>query len=171
MSRLTAVVLSLAVLGSDWGTDRAAAATGDATEKLLKDAKLDYKKVKEGIFKLIVDGKQGVTVVILEEKKAPWKDSKGNEVLYVYMYCQVLATPKDFKPPTAMLGKLADWNDRIRFGSLGLSKNEDGTYSLYRNTTMFLKNADGEQMEDLVLILHSDNFTFQKEFRGFVKEE
>src|SRR5262245_62424140 len=99
----------------------ATAGPGEATEKLLKDAKLDYKKVKEGVFKLVIETKAGISVVIIEEKKTSWKDSKGNDVLYAYIYTEVFSTPTDFKPPRDMLQKLADWNDRMRFSSLGLT--------------------------------------------------
>jgi hypothetical protein len=120
---------------------------------------------------VVVESKQGTSVVVIEEKKAGWKDAKGNDVLYAYLYAEVLSTPADFKPPAAMLLKLGDWNDRIRFGSLGLSKNEDGTYTLFRNGTMFLKNADGEQLADMVYLTHNDKFLFHKEFRGFTEEK
>jgi hypothetical protein len=159
-----------ACLGLLAGTaDRAAAQSGDLTEKLLKEAKLDYKKVKEGVFKLVIETKKGISVVIIEEKKVGWKDSKGNEVPYAYIYTEVLRTPTDFKPPVAMLAKLAQWNDRIRFGSLGLTKNEDGSHSLFRNGTIFLRNCDAEQLEDMVLMTHADKFLFQKEFAGFTE--
>jgi hypothetical protein len=160
-------ILTVWTLG--WGSvNHAAAQTGDATEKLLKEAKLEYKKVKDGVFKLVIETKQGISVVIIEEKKASWKDNKKNDVLYAYIYTEVLSTPTDFKPPTGMLSKIAEWNDRIRFGSLGLSKSSDGSYTLFRNGTIFLKNLEGEQLEDMVFLTHNDKFLFAKEFRGFL---
>ena len=160
-------ILTVWILG--WGgANTASAQTGETTEKLLKEAKLDYKKVKDGVFKLIIETKQGISVIIIEEKKASWKDNKKNDVFYAYIYTEVLSTPTDFKPPTGMLSKIAEWNDRIRFGSLGLSKNQDGSYSLFRNGTIFLKNLESEQLEDMVYLTHNDKFLFAKEFRGFL---
>lgn len=149
----------------------ATAAPGDTTEKLLKDAKLDYKKVKDGVFKLVIESKAGISIVIIEEKKASWKDSKGKDVLYAYIYTEVFVTGANFKPPEAMLAKLADWNDRIRFGSLGLTKNSDGSYSVFRNGSVFLKNFDAEQLEDMVYLTHNDKFLFAKEFKSFLEEK
>lgn len=159
-------VLSISVLGFSAG--RAVAGPGDATEKLLKDSKLDYKKVKDGVFKLVVETKQGISVVIIEEKKAGWADNKKHDVLYLFIYSEVLSTPTDFKAPAGMLSKIAELNDRIRFGSLGYSKNADGSHSMFRNATVFLKNLDDEQLADYVILTHLDKFVFQKEFRGFV---
>ncbi|MBA4190351.1 MAG: hypothetical protein C0467_20380 [Planctomycetaceae bacterium] len=167
MTRLIAVaLLSVGILGFSAG--RAAAGPGDATEKLLKDSKLDYKKLKDGIFKLVIETKQGISVVIIEEKKAGWADGKKNDVLYLFIYTEVLSTPADFKAPAGMLTKIAELNDRIRFGSLGYSKNADGSYSMFRNATVFLKNLDEEQLADYVILTHLDKFVFQKEFRGFL---
>jgi len=167
MTRFIALtVLSIGLLGV--GADRAIAGPGDATEKLLKDSKLDYKKVKDGVFKLVVETKQGISVVIIEEKKAGWVDNKKHDVLYLFIYTEVLSTPTDFKAPAGMLNRIAELNDRIRFGSLGYSKNADGSYSLFRNATVFLKHLDDEQLADYVILTHLDKFMFQKEFRGFL---
>lgn len=171
MSRLTLAAFILGIVGWNWMAGTAMADPGDATEKLLKNAKLDYKQIKPGVFKLVIESKQGISIIIIEEKKASWKDTKGSDVLYAYIYTEVLNTKADFKPPVAMLTKLADWNDRIRFGSLGLSKNKDGSYSLFRNGTIFLKNLEGEQMEDMVYLTHNDKFLFNKEFKPFLEAE
>jgi hypothetical protein len=163
--------VAFALLVTLTATNTATAAPGDATEKLLKDAKLDYKKVKDGVFKLVIESKAGISIVIIEEKKASWKDSKGKDVLYAYIYTEVFVTGATFKPPEAMLSKLADWNDRIRFGSLGLTKNSDGSYSVFRNGSVFLKNLDAEQLEDMVYLTHNDKFLFAKEFKSFLEEK
>lgn len=169
--RRALITVAFAVLVTFAGTRTATAAPGDATEKLIKEAKFDYKKVKEGVFKLVIESKAGISIVIIEEKKASWKDSKGRDVLYAYIYTEVCITATDFKPPMAMLTKLADWNDRIRFGSLGLTKNADGSHSVFRNGSVFLKNLDAEQLEDMVYLTHNDKFLFAKEFKPFIEEK
>jgi hypothetical protein len=163
--------VAFAVLATSANIGTASAAPGEATEKLLKEAKFDYKKVKDGVFKLVIESKAGISIVIIEEKKASWKDGKGKDVLYAYIYTEVLVTAADFKPPQAMLAKLADWNDRIRFGSLGLTKNADGSHSIFRNGSVFLKNLDAEQLEDMVYLTHNDKFLFAKEFKSFTEEK
>lgn len=169
MTRLiAAAVLSVAVLG--FNADRAAADPGDATEKVLKDSKLDYKKLKEGVFKVIVETKDGISSIVLVEQKSGWADAKKNDVLHVYIFTPVLTTPTDFKLPTGMLTKLAEENDRVRFGGLALLKNKDGSHLVFRRATVFLKNMDGDQLADYVYIAHFDRLRYQKEFKGFLDE-
>ncbi|MDB5309214.1 MAG: hypothetical protein JWO38_3416 [Gemmataceae bacterium] len=170
--RLVAAVVLVGWSAGLWGGNTAAAQppVGERTEQLLKDAKLDYRKAKDGVYRVVVEGKNGTSVIVVEEKKASWKDNKGNDVLYAYLWCEILPLGNDFKPPPPMLLRLAELNDRIRFGSVGISKNPDGASSLYRNGTLFLRGADGEQMADMVFISHGDRLNFQKEFRGFVDE-
>jgi hypothetical protein len=167
MTRLiAAAVLSVAVLGFNAG--RVVAEPGDATEKVLKDSKLDYKKLKEGVFKVIVETKEGISSMVIIEQKAGWADAKKNDVLQIVIYTQVLTTPADFKPPVGMLTKLAEANDQVRFGSLLLVKNKDGSHVMYYKAMVFLKNLDGDQLADHVYIAHGDRFFFQKEFKGFL---
>lgn len=169
--RRVLLTVAFAVFGLLAITGDASAAPGEVTEKLLKEAKFDYKKVKDGVFKLVIESKAGISIVLIEEKKASWKDVKGRDVLYAYIYTEVFVTATDFKPPPAMLTKLADWNDRIRFGSLGLAKNADGSHSVFRNGSVFLKNLDAEQLEDMVYLTHNDKFLFAKEFKSFLEEK
>ncbi len=172
MSRLTlAAALGFAALGWGFTAGTAAAAPGDATEKLLKEAKLDYKKTKEGVFRVVLETRAGTSVVVVEERKAAWKDNKGGEVLYVYVYTEVLTTAVDFKPPTGMLTKIAELNDRIIFGSLSLVKNQDKSSSVFRNGTLFLKSLDAEQLEDLIQITHGARFSYQKELLPFLEDK
>ena len=163
---IVAVVLGVGAFG--WGAaDRAVAQDGAALEKALKETKLDYKKVKDGVFKVIIDEKPGLAVVYLEEKVLG-KDRKGKDILFIYLYTEVLNTPTDFKPPVAMLSKLNDWNDKIVFGTISLAKNKDGSSVLLRNGTILLKNLDSEQLVDMISLAYFDKFRFQKEFRGFL---
>lgn len=168
MTRLiAAAVLTAGVLG--WvAPGRALAANGEVTEKLLKSTKLDYKKVKDGAFKLVIDEKPGIAVIYVEEKVLG-KDRAGNELLYVYIYTEVFNTATDFKPPTAMLTKINEVNDRILFGSLSLAKNKDNSHSMFRNCTGLLKNMEAEQLVDLISMAYFDKFRYQKDFRGFLE--
>lgn len=172
MSRLTlAAALGFAALGWGFTAGTAAAAPGDATEKLLKDAKLDYKKTKESTFRVVIETKEGTSVVAVEERKAAWKDNKGGEVLYVYVYTEVLTTAIDFKPPTGMLTKIAEVNDRTIFGNLSLVTNPDKSSSVFRNGTLFLKNLDAEQLDDLIYLTHSAKFSARKELLPFLEDK
>jgi hypothetical protein len=141
---------------------------GAATEKLLKEIKgLEYTKVKEGVFKLVIERKDGLVRIILEEKKAPWKDKNGGEVLYLYFYSEVLTYPAGFKPPAAMTTMMNEWNDRAQFGNISLSKNQDGSMTLLRNGSMFLRGADTEQLLDQLLLVISDQPKLRTDYAGF----
>jgi hypothetical protein len=167
MVRLIAAA-ALAALALGWGaTGRAAAASGEATEKLLKESKFDYKKVKDGVFKLVLEGKPGTAIVYVEERVLG-KDRSGNEILFLYIYTEVLATPADFKVPAAMLAKLNDVNDRALFGNVSLVKNKDGSHALFRTTTSLLKNLDASQLVDLLSVTYFNKFDYEKAFRGFL---
>lgn len=169
MTRLiAAAVLSVALVG--FVTERAAADPGDATEKVLKDSQLDYKKVKEGVFKVIIETKEGTSSIVILEQKAGWADAKKNDVLNIYIYATVVTTPADFKPPTGMLTKIVEGNDRIRFGALGMFKGQDGSYTVFRKSMVFLKGLEGDQLADYVYVAHYDRLQFQKELKGFLDD-
>jgi hypothetical protein len=74
------------------------------TENLLKESKLSYSKASDTAFKVIVEINGEATGVVIETKKA-WKDSKGDDVYYLYIWTTVLSFPKNFKAPEAMLLK------------------------------------------------------------------
>jgi hypothetical protein len=146
------------------------AAVGATTERLLKEAKLDYRKLKDGAFRVLIESKGEITPVVVEERKARWKDNKGNDVLYAYIWCEVVSMPADFKAPNAMLMRLAELNDKVVFCSIGIGKNPDGGMSVYRNSSVFLRTADAEELSDLLAMAHFDRVAWRKEFRGFVEE-
>ena len=167
---IAAAVLTVWTLGWGLGADRAAAQPGAATEKLLTDAKLEYTKVKDktGLYKLAIETELGLAFVYVEERSAG-KDSKGNPILSAYIYAEVLRTPAEFKPSVAMLTKIADVNDKLHWGNLGLAKNKDGSYTMFRNSCFFLKNLDAELVKDCILMVHGDKFGYKKAFEGFVE--
>lgn len=172
MIRLMAA-LALGVWGLGWGfgASRAAAQSGELTEKLLSQTKFDYTKVKDKpVFKLLLEAQEGQVMVIVEEQSIG-KDSKGNDMLSAFIWAEVLHTPANFKPPAAMLYKLAQANDGILFGSLGLVPHKDGTHSLYRNHRVLLKNCDGDELRAMVITVALGKLKYQKEFRGYLDSE
>jgi hypothetical protein len=159
-----AVLLPLALSGS---RETRAADKGDVLENRLKAAKLEYRKVKDGVFRVLVEVKGEITAVIVEEKKAPWKDATEKDALYAFLWTEVMQFPADFKPPPAMLSRLAELNDRCRFGSIGLSKTPEGNPAVYRNMSFFLKGSDAEQLTDYVYMMHNEKAAVKKELKGF----
>ena len=152
-----------------FGSAGAAMAQGATTEALLKDSKLDYKVIKPGLYRIVLETQEGISTIGVEEVKLPWKDSKGNEQFYAQIFTVVAAAPADFKASTAMLGRLAELNDGIRFGSVGMSKEKDAV-RFYRNSSMFLRNAGADQLADMIVVMHYDKFRLQKELKGFIDE-
>ncbi len=144
---------------------------GATVEALLKQTKMDYKKLGPTAFRVLVEAKGEITPVIVEEKKAPWKDTKEKDVLYVFVWCEILPLPEDFKPSTAMLTRVAEFNDICRFGSIGMGKNSQGGKSLFRNITFYVRGADPEELADFLYVAHFDRLNIKKELRGFMEEK
>jgi len=161
-SRFLMAVCALAFAGSV----PAFAADGDATEAFLKEAKFDYKVLKPGIFRVVFETTEGVSILIVEEVKMGWKDKKGEEVLSVSVFTQCLTTPPDYKPSNALLTWVAEINERLKFGSLSISKDKDGTTRYFRNASLFLKNLDMDQFVNLVAICHYQKFSIAKQLQA-----
>jgi hypothetical protein len=160
-----AIALALAFSAS-----ASAQEAGAATEALLKEAKFDYKVIKPGLFRVVLETPEGVSVVVVEELKLGWKDSKGSDVMRVAVFTQVMTTPAEFKPNVAMLTHITELNERIRFGSISTAKDKDGT-KYYRNGSLFLKNLDSEQLANLIALCHYERFEIAKQLKAFVDEK
>jgi hypothetical protein len=167
---VTALVFLVALPGRvARGGDVPEVKPGETTEKLLQAAKMDYRKVKDGVFRVVIDMKGEASVVVVEEKTMPWKDSKGNEGLYAFLWSEALSTPADFKPSLAMLTQLAEMNDRCRFGSISMSKEANGSWTVYRNSSCFLRGTDAEQLADLIHVTHFGRLQVRKELGIYVE--
>jgi hypothetical protein len=146
------------------------AKAGDKTEALLRAAKLDFKRPKDNLFRVLIEVKGEITAVIVEEKKATWKATNGSDVLFAYMYCEVLPLPKDFKPPTGMLLRLAELNNGFKFGNVGLSKQREGGYSVFFNLSCFLRGCDAEQLTDFLYVAHYTRLALRKELSRYLED-
>jgi hypothetical protein len=144
----------------------ASAADGDKTEALLKEAKFDYKVMKPGIFRIVFETPEGVSMIYVEEVKMGWKDKSGEDVTSVSVFTQCASTPSDYKPSNALLTWIAEVNERLKFGSLSISKDKDGTTRYFRNASAFLKNLDMEQFVNLVAICHYQRFQIAKQIQA-----
>ena len=86
------------------------------------------------------------------------------------MFCEVLPLPKDFKPPSGMLLRLAEMNNVFNFGSVGLSKNREGVYSIFFNMSCFLRGCDGEQLTDFLYMAHYTRLSLRKELSRYLED-
>jgi hypothetical protein len=166
---LTALAVMLPLGLSDWRDARAADTAEDVLEQRLRTAKLEYKKVKDGVYRVLVEAKGEITSIVLEVKKAGWKDSSDKEVLYVWVWTEVMRFPADFKPPSALLARLVELNDRCRFGNIGFSKSDEGNPTVYRNVSFFLKGVEAEQVADHVYMMHFERVGLKKQLKGFAE--
>lgn len=178
ISRLVKFGVPLVLLSLSGGVERTPARaddaknakpTGEAIERLLKAAKLDFKQ-KDNMFRVLVEVKGEVTAVFIEEKKAPWKANNGSEVLFAYMFCEVLKLPKDFKPPSGMLLRMAEMNNVFNFGNVSLNKNREGEYAIFFNSSCFLRGCDAEQLTDFLYMTHNTRLYLRKEFSRYLED-
>jgi len=164
-ARFFATALALVFAGSTSGF----AAEGDATEALLKAAKFDYKVLKPGIFRVVFETPEGVSVLIVEESKMGWKDSKGVDVLSVVVMTQCYVTPADYKPTSAVLTWTSETNGNLKFGSINSYKDNDGATHFLRNGSLFLQNLEMEQFVNLAAICHYQKFEIAKKLKALVE--
>jgi hypothetical protein len=173
-----AAALLLAVLAAGiwtvFPTSRAAdagQAPGEQLEGLLKQLGLTYFKVSPTAFKLVIELQDNETVIIIAEAtRLPWKDRKENPVDLATVNSKLFGPlPKDFKPPAAMLMKIADINDRLPHGSLSMTKSKDGEFYVFRNASFLLRTADADTLFEYLrqMVAARD---LRKQLQGFVEE-
>jgi hypothetical protein len=173
----SAVIVGMAVFAGTPKEPRAAAAAAGPARKarksaddLLKASGLFYKQLREGVYKVMIEGRGEVTPVLVIERKAPWKDNRGGEVRYIWVLSRVVDIPADFNPPPAMYRRIADLNDAYSFGNISLNKPAKGAGGIYRSFWLFLRAADSETLSDYCQLAHFDRLNLRKEFLPFLQE-
>ena len=133
-------------------------------ESLLKEAGFDYTKTKEGTCKIFVTaGEQSAMVYADEVALGEKKDTK-----LIYLYCLAVEVPSGFKHPIGMLKKIAEINDGLMVGKLGISPDTGG---VWYSSSLWLRTADADTLtSELALALFSVP-EYRKELKPFVKEE
>lgn len=139
-------------------------ATANSLESLLKESGLDYVKTKDGDCKVLVSvGEQSIMVYAKEVSL----DAKEKYKL-IYMYSLVVEVPTGFKHPQAMLKKIAEINDGLLVGKLGVNAN-DG--NVWYSSSLWLRTADTESLISELIQALINVPDFRKEIKPFVKEE
>jgi hypothetical protein len=175
-----AVVLGLAVLAGSLlvvqaqDKDKPAGKDGGAKslEDLLKETGLAFARHqdqndKERVFyKVTFEGGGEVSVTVAEEYKPwAWKYKDGSQAQPIYLWTTIAPLPKDFKPPLAMLRKVAELNHRFVIGSISLVG--DG---IYHNCGFFRRNLDSDTLLFYVANLHHNRVAARKELLPFLQE-
>jgi hypothetical protein len=163
--RMLALLVAVLLLAGPPAGAQEPKAKGE-TEELLTKAKFDFKKIKDGVYRVVVEGRGELSAVILEERQAGWKDSGGKPMRYVYIWSQVLSFPADFKPPVGMLMRIAELNDKWPMGSIGISKDAEGM-TVNRNFSAYLPELTAEQLTTFLYLCHNDRLFLRKDLGAF----
>jgi hypothetical protein len=144
----------------------AAAAPGTAPvtlEGLLKASGLDYAKADEaeGVFKIVVTMDDETSLIIAQEAAlSPDPDHRLGQV-----FTLVVRMPEDVRPSQAMLKRMAELNDTLLVGKLGLGEN-----SVFYISSFWLRNADGQTVMAEVALAHMIRSAARQELLPFLEE-
>jgi hypothetical protein len=163
MLKLTGRIM-VAMLLAGYVASAALAAT--SLETLLKDSGFDYTRTEQGTFRICVSAQNETTLIVAQETSVG-KDSKNDDLKLVYLFCQVLEVPKDFKHPPAMLKKLAELNDKLLVGKLSVNE-QNG--NIFYNSSFWLRTADKTVLTNELSLGHFNRIQFRKELEPFLKE-
>lgn len=156
--------LGLAETKGDTKTSAAKPAQGKSLEALLKEAEIDYTVDKDGGYKVMMSDGENTCLLYVDEVA----DKEDQNFRYMRTVSIVVQVPEGFKHPAAMLKKIAELNDTMILGRLGVSTE---TGNVYYRSTMWLRTADADQVAiELSLPLYLIP-GYRKDLKPFVKEE
>jgi hypothetical protein len=174
-SKVAAAALVAALAVGVWAvgpraSHAAQGSAGDQLEAMLKQLDLTYKKVSPTTFKLVIEVQNEAVIIFLEASKLSWKDRKGGDLELAVITSKIMGPiPKEFNPPSAMLLKVAEINDKLAFGSVSMSKNKEGEWFVLRNLSFLLRGADTDVLFEYLrqAVIARD---LRKQLQGFVEE-
>jgi hypothetical protein len=176
MSKMAAAALLAALAVGAWAlvprATHAQVSSGSQIESLLKQLDLTYKQVAPNTYKVVIELQNNETIIVMaEDKVLPWKDRKGQDIHLAMLSSRVLDMPKGFNPPAAMLLKIAEVNDRLFYGSVSISKNQNtGEMSVWRNLSFLLRGADADSLLEYLRQAALTPRELRKDLQGFVEE-
>ena len=132
-------------------------------EKLLKESKLDYTKSPDGSFKVWVSY-QGETTEIIFTERNVGSDESNPKTRIAYLYCFVLPAPQDGELAPAMLKKMAELNDRLTIGRIGINEQSGATYY---NSSFWLSSATGAIVVQESALAHFTKLDLKKVLEAF----
>ena len=139
LTAATAGVLSIAARAQNQPPP--AAGADKTLEGLLKEARIDYTHDQEGLYRITIEINGEATVIVARERPLYKDQGTGKEVKLVLLWSNVAKLPEGFKPPLAMLQRMAQINDNLLIGNVSL-----GTDSGIRfNSSFWLR--DGGQAD------------------------
>lgn len=132
-------------------------------EKLLKESKLDYTKGADGSFKVWVSY-QGETSEIQLCERQIGQDDSDPKTRIAFLYSMILPPPEGRRHPPAMLKKVAELNDRITIGRIGISEENGGTYY---NSSFWLSGATISILVHECAVAHFSRLEVRKILEGY----
>jgi hypothetical protein len=129
---------------------------------LLKGSGFDFTP-REDVFRVVVEADSETTVVIARESGSTEKPLMRT----IEVFTQIIEVPKGFKHPAAMLKKIAEINDGLRFGRVSIDP-ERG--NVFYSSSFWLRTADAQTLEGELYIAHFTRLDLRKELLPFVKE-
>jgi hypothetical protein len=137
--------------------------------EMLRETKFPFTEVKEGVYRVAVEVSGEVSMITIEQRTLNWKSRDGSPNLIASMYVQITPSlPKDFRVPPAMLMRMAELNDTLLFG--GLSINGKEQKAVFYNSSLHLRTADSESLNEYLILAHSARLVAKKELTPFLQE-
>jgi hypothetical protein len=167
----TLVLVQAPNRASGKGREAAADPANKSLEELLKDTGLAFSRREDGargqvLYRVTFEAGGEVSVIVVTEPKPwTWKYKDGSAVRPIASWSTVSPLPKDFRPPPAMLKKMAELNNRLPMGSVGL-----GADAIFHNNGFFRRNLDGETLLFYLASAHFDRLNCRKELLPFLTE-
>jgi len=88
------------------------------------------------------------------------------ELKLVYLFTPILEVPKGFKHPQPMLKKIAELNEKLLVGKLGL---EADSGCLYFISSFWLRTADKTTVEIELAVAHVQRQSLRKELEPYLQ--
>ena len=94
-----------------------------------------------------------------------YKDKTGQEVKIVLLWSTVATLPEGFTPPLAMLQRMAEINDNMVIGNVGL---RDGQINY--SSSFWLRTADKDVLIAHLLFTHQIRLALRKELLHYIQK-
>ncbi|MGO9601280.1 MAG: YbjN domain-containing protein [Isosphaeraceae bacterium] len=132
--------------------------SGRTLEGLLKEAGLDYSRTTDGQYRTALDIGGEASVITASEKHI-------GEQKVAYLWCVVTTVPKEFRPTVAMLRRIAEMNNGLIIGNIGMDKQ-----AIYYDSSFWLRTADERLLKDQLAVAHYTRLNLRKELLPYLQE-
>jgi hypothetical protein len=116
-------------------------------ESMLGETEFMVKKLENGMFRIAVERDAGLATVLAEEVTMAWKDSRGNDVKRIMIYCWIGDTPEGFTANRALLEKVVELNLNFNVGRIDQNKN-----GFFFTTGVWSRTTDLEQLNQEIYV-------------------